>query len=92
MKRSHGAYSKRSRHFRSKGKTAISKHLTDFKPGAKVRILVSPSFKGKPSTLRFNHKSATVVCKQGKSFVVEFKDGGKAKRLVLSNVHLEALK
>lgn len=89
MKRSHGAYSKHGRNFVSKGRLAITRQLATFNVGEKVRFDADPSQKkGRINTLRFNKRVGTVESQQGRAYVVKFLDGGKAKRLVVSKMHL----
>jgi len=89
MKRSHGAYSKHSRNFVSKGRLAITRQLVRFEVGDKVRFDANPSAqKGKLNTLRFNKRLGMVAATQGKAYKVRFMDGNKEKFLVVSNMHL----
>ncbi|MFH1056404.1 MAG: 50S ribosomal protein L21e [Candidatus Micrarchaeota archaeon] len=89
MKRSHGGFSKESRVLKSE-KTPVSRRLASFQIGSVVRLVFNPSFlQGRPNALRFNNKAGVVVGKQGGSFVMEFADGGKKKKLVVANVHLK---
>ncbi len=89
MKRSHGFYSKHSRHLSTK-RRGITQLLQVFKVGEKVRITAD----GRAGTipLRFNGRVVEVVAKQGKGYVVQFNDLDKLKRLVLSKSHLEPMK
>ncbi len=88
MKRSHGRNVGRSRKLRSKGRLSMPRQLAEFHEGERVRIDINPSFgKGMPH-LRFNHRAAEVVGKQGRSTKVAFLDGNKEKHLVVANVHL----
>lgn len=92
MKRSHGAYSKHSRNLRSKGRVAITKFLREFKIGDMVRIDTDPSkTSGAVNALRFNHRIAKVVGRQGKAYRLLFKDGDKDKILFVTIAHLMAV-
>lgn len=89
MKRSHGPQSKHSRNLRAKGRVAITHLLREFEPGQQVRIDVNPHFlRGRPSTLRFNHKTGVVLRKQGRGYEVKVNDGNKPKILFVTNAHL----
>ena len=89
MKRSHGGFSKRSRNLHSARATA-GRQLVNFKAGTRVLISFNPSFlNGRPNTLRFNNRIGVVAGKQGRSFKIDFEDGGKKKTLVVANVHLK---
>ncbi|MBI2446135.1 hypothetical protein HYV43_07140 [Candidatus Micrarchaeota archaeon] len=89
MKRSHGPQSKHSRNLRAKGRVAITHLLREFAPGDNVRIDVNPHFlRGRPSTLRFNHKHGIVLSKQGRGYEIKINDGDKTKVLFVTNAHL----
>ncbi len=90
MKRSHGPQSKHSRNLRAKGRVAITHLLREFAPGEHIRIDVNPHFlRGRPSTLRFNHKHGVVLSRQGtRGYEVQIKDGKKAKILFVTNAHM----
>ncbi|HLC38246.1 MAG TPA: hypothetical protein VJI71_02225 [Candidatus Norongarragalinales archaeon] len=89
MKRSHGGFSKHSRNLHASKATA-SRQLMDFKVGTKVVLSFNPAFlRGRPNALRFNNRAGVVAAKQGRSFKIEFMDGGKKKALVVANVHLK---
>lgn len=89
MKRSHGGISKRGRNVTSR-KTPITDFLKEFKAGEAVRLDFNPTYlKGRPNSLRLNHRVGVVVAKQGASFRIEFNDGNKKKTLVVANVHLK---
>ncbi|MBI5225934.1 50S ribosomal protein L21e [Candidatus Micrarchaeota archaeon] len=89
MKRSHGPHSKHSRNLRSKGRVPITHLLRVFEPGQVIRIDVNPSeLRGRPSTLRFNHKHGVVLRKQGKGYEVKINDGDKPKIVFITNAHM----
>lgn len=87
MKRSKGSNSKQSRGLKSKGRRSITHQLKEWPAGSVVRIDIDPRFGGSPCP-RFNGRNGRVSGRQGRGYVVEFKDGGKAKTLVVANVHL----
>ena len=88
MKRSHGKNVGRSRKLRSKGRLSVARQLLEFKPGEHVRIDINPQFAQGMPHLRFNHRMAEVVGKQGNGTKVTFYDGKKKKQLFITNVHL----
>ena len=68
----------------------MSKHLSKFAVGDRLRLVLNPRFKkGRPNTLRFNNRFVEVIGLRGKSYEVRLKDGNKPKLLLVSNVHLE---
>ena len=88
MKRSHGGFSKHSRNLKTR-KASVNRQLVEFAVGSRVRIAYNPSFlRGRPNALRFNNRIGVISGKQGRSFKIEFLDGGKKKQLVIANVHL----
>ncbi len=92
MKRSHGKNVGRSRNLKSKGRLPVTRYLEEFHDGERVRIDINPSHAGGMPHLRFNHRMAQVIRKQGKASIVEFKDGNKKKELAISNIHLMKVK
>ncbi len=86
MKRSHGFYSKRSRHLTTR-KKGITQLLAEFPVGSSVRIRIDA--RGKPVPLRFNGRTGRIIARQGKAYVVEFRDLNAVKKMVLSSGHLE---
>jgi len=70
---------------------AITKFLKEFKEDEKVVIALEPSSqKGMPHP-RFKGKVGTIICKRGKSYIVEILDGNKVKRLISRPEHLKAI-
>ncbi|PKK85988.1 MAG: 50S ribosomal protein L21e [Thermoplasmata archaeon HGW-Thermoplasmata-1] len=93
VKRSKGIRSKSrqvmTKRPRQKGLTPITHTLQEFDEGAKVAIVIDPSIhKGMPHP-RFQGFTGSVVGKQGGSFIVGIKVGGKAKTLVVRAEHLK---
>jgi len=87
MKRSHGFYSKHSRKLKAEPRSGLTKKLIQFQVGSTVWIKANPREKGM-MPLRFNGRTAKIIAKQGKGYVVEFKDLNAVKRLTLSAGHL----
>lgn len=89
MKKTHGSYSKRSRHLTRKGRRTAMQALRSFAEGARVRIdAFSGAKEGRPF-LRFNRLVGKVVGRQGKAYKVSVRTGGKHKMLLVSSVHLQ---
>ncbi|GEM_PF-3156368 len=89
MKKTHGSYSKRSRHLTKKGRRTAMQTLRSFATGDHVRIdAFSGAKEGRPF-LRFNRLIAEVVGRQGRAYKLKVRTGGKYKQLVVSSVHLE---
>lgn len=92
MKRSHGTYSKHSRHLTAPLKRdAITMQLREFEPGQRVRLEVHARFPGKPP-LKFNHRIGEVEARLSRSvYRIRVPDLGKDKRFDIQNVHLQKL-
>ncbi len=76
---------------RERGMIPVTRALQQFEEGEKVKILLEPSVhKGQPHR-RFHGKTGVVEGKQGGSFVVNVKDGGKEKKVIARSEHLRKL-
>ena len=70
----------RSRGFKSRSRKKLTKRV---RPG------IDPSIqKGQPHS-RFHGKTAKVVDKKGKAYILALKDGNKAKELIVTPEHLK---
>ena len=87
MKRSHGYYSKHSRKIKARKLTPAAM-LKEFSQGSTVRINVNPHSKTGLAPLKYNGRLATIVRRQGKAYVIEFRDLNATKRLVVAPIHL----
>jgi|TARA_B100001971_G_C18104466_1_gene490717 ribosomal protein L21E len=81
-----------TKHYRKKGKVSISKYFQTFETGTKVRLSVEPAVNEGMYDYRFYGKSGIVESKRGRCYLVAFKDGGKAKQLIVHPIHLEGMK
>ena len=92
MKGSQG-YHRRTRNLkvalRDKGKVSIRKALQEFNEGDKVSIDIDPSYQAIPHP-RFRGRTGTVIGQQGRAYLVEIKDGGKLKKIIVSPEHLKS--
>ena len=76
---------------KAKEKTPITRYLQEFKTGSKVVISPNPSsHKGMPFK-RFFGKTATIIDKRGKSYIIKIKDGNKEKTVISRPEHLKAI-
>ena len=67
----------------------ITRRLQQFENGDMVHIIIDPSIqKGQPHS-RFHGKTAKVVDKKGKAYILALKDGNKAKELIVTPEHLK---
>lgn len=75
---------------RDKGKIRIRQYLAEFREGDKASISINPSFQSIPHP-RFQGKTGEVVGKQGRSYYLQLKDGGKIKRILVQPEHLKSI-
>ncbi len=71
-----------------KGKLPVTKFLQEFEMGEKVLLKAEPSYQGGMFFLRFHGKIGEVVGKQGECYLIQIKDGKKAKKCLVHPVHL----
>ncbi|MBI3588621.1 50S ribosomal protein L21e [Candidatus Micrarchaeota archaeon] len=91
MKRSSGPNSKHSRNLRAKGRQTPAKALEEFAQGALVRLTANTRTKNGRPHLRFNKQIGVILGRQGRSYRVLLKAGGKEKTLVISGAHLSRI-
>jgi len=83
---------KLSRTIRCRGKSSVVRAIQEFETGSKVHVLIDPSIhKGMPHP-RFHGKTAEVVGKRGRAFVLKITDGDATKTLITLPEHLIAQK
>ena len=81
-----------SRHPRERGKIPITPRLIDYQPGDYVDIIINPAVhKGMPHR-RFHGKTGRIIGKRGRAYIVEVRDGGKIKTLIVRPDHLRPSK
>ena len=88
----------RSRGFKSRSRKKLTKRvrpgpitrrIQQFENDDLVHIIIDPSIqKGQPHS-RFHGKTARVVGKKGKAYILALKDGNKAKELIVTPEHLK---
>lgn len=83
---------KLSKTVRRRGISPVVRVIQEFEAGAKVHVLIDPSIhKGMPHP-RFHGKTAEVVGKRGRAFVLKVTDGDATKTLITLPEHLKAQK
>jgi len=91
VKKSRGFRQGTRKKLRQKVRPTITKFLREFSIGDQVVICPEPSsHKGMPFP-RFKGKIGKVVEKRGRSYIVEFYDGGKIKHVIARPEHLKPL-
>lgn len=74
---------------RTKGMSPITHEFRNFEVGEKVNVVIDPAVHYGMPHMRFQGKTGVVSGKQGRAYVVEFKDGNKPKTLVARPEHLK---
>lgn len=73
---------------RMRGKFSVVEATREFPLGCKVSILINPTIvKGQPHH-RYHGRVGIIREKRGRAYVVEVRDGGKIKKLVVGREHL----
>jgi len=92
--RSSNGYRRKTRNLRIKprdrGKVSIRSVLAKFEDSEKVSISINPARQNIPHP-RFNGRVGKVVGKQGRAYYVQFSDGGKEKKVLVTPEHLRRL-
>ena len=84
---------RRSRHIlrkspRERGKLPLSRLIREYEVGDKVAIIIDPAIhKGMPHR-RYHGKIGTIGEKRGKAYVVNLKEGGKTRYLIVRPEHI----
>ena len=90
VKRSKGAMSRRTKRTVGSKKVTAAKSVKFFKIGSKVVFTPKANCRGEP--LRYAGRHGQIIGTQGKNgYLVLIRDGKKAKKLVLTPVHLNEI-
>ena len=81
--------SKLRKNHRDKGKISIANYLQEFKVNEQVLLKAEPAIQKGMYFPRFHAKPGIVLGKQGRSYKVLIKDGGKDKILIVHPIHLK---
>ena len=74
---------------RDRGLSPITRAFQEFEVGDKASVSLDPSIhKGQPH-VRFHGRTGTVVGRQGDAFVLDVRDGGKMKQIIVRPEHLK---
>jgi large subunit ribosomal protein L21e len=73
---------------RERGLSTITRAFQKFDVGEKASVSLDPSIhKGQPH-VRFHGRTGVVVGTQGEAYMLEVRDGGKTKRIIVRPEHL----
>ena len=73
---------------RERGLSTITRAFQKFDLGDKASVSLDPSIhRGQPH-VRFHGRTGVVVGKQGNAYMLEVRDGGRAKRIIVRPEHL----
>ena len=74
---------------RQRGMPPVTKFLQSFDVGETVAIKIDPSVhEGMPDP-KFHGRTGKVIGQQGKAYLVQVRDGGMMKTLIVAPVHLK---
>lgn len=95
-KRSRGLRSKGrpkfTKHPRERGLTSVARSTQELPPGSKVTFIINPAIhKGQPHH-RYQGRVGVIYERRGRAYVVEFKDGGKRKKIITGPEHIRLVK
>jgi large subunit ribosomal protein L21e len=77
---------------RKRGKVPVTKSLVTFKVGDRAAIKIEPRIhRGQPHA-KFQGRTGEIVGTQGKAYLVEIRDGGKYKKLLVRPEHLKKVR
>lgn len=73
---------------RERGLSPITRVFQEFEVGDKASVSLDPSMhKGMPH-VRFHGKTGTVTGKRGDAYLLDIRDGGKMKKIIVRPEHL----
>lgn len=73
---------------RDRGLSPLTRAFQKFDVGEKASVSLDPSIhKGQPH-VRFHGRTGVVVGSQGNAYMLEVRDGGKTKRIIVRPEHL----
>ncbi|MCX6695026.1 MAG: 50S ribosomal protein L21e, partial [Candidatus Altiarchaeota archaeon] len=74
-----------------RGKVKIKKRLQTFSENDTVALSIDPSYQSIPFS-RFMGYTGKIVGQQGRAYYIEFKTGGKIKKVLANPEHIVKLK
>jgi large subunit ribosomal protein L21e len=83
--RSRGTFTKE---VRERGLPPVTHYLREFEVGDSVMVRIEPAEPHGQPHPRYQGRTCTVIARQGRSYRIEFLDGGKRKELIAHPVHL----
>lgn len=80
------------KHVRERGKPPIKNITQDFSEGDRVSIKINPSVPDGEPHPKFHGNIGTIIGKQGQSYIIDIKEGGKSKKVISRPEHLARMK
>ncbi|MCD6476659.1 MAG: 50S ribosomal protein L21e [Candidatus Aenigmarchaeota archaeon] len=87
--KSHGLRKSTRSKYKKKTKTTITKYLQKFEVNQKVAIVTDSSSNSGMPFRRFHGLTGKVIGKRGRAYIIELKDSGKLKKIIVSPEHLK---
>ena len=91
-KKAKGKRAKQRDTLKRKERTTVNKMLAELDKGQTVQIHINSRIHEGIPFRRFQGKTGKVAERRGRSYVVNLKDGNKAKQLIVHPAHLKELK
>ena len=73
---------------RERGMQSLGKALYKYNIGDKTLIKIDPSVHGGMPHARYSGKIGVVTEERGRAYIVEMKEGGKTRKLIIRHEHL----
>jgi len=90
-KKAKGKRAKQRDTLKRKERTTVNKMLAELKEGQTVQIHINSRIHEGIPFRRFQGKTGKVQEKRGRSYIVNLRDGNKAKQLIVHPAHLKEL-
>lgn len=91
-KKAKGKRAKQRDTLKRRERTTVNKMLSDLDKGQTVQININSRIHAGIPFRRFQGKTGKISGRRGRSYVVDLKDGNKAKQVVVHPAHLKELK
>ena len=90
-KKAKGKRAKQRDTMKRRGRTTVNTMLAELDKGQTVQVNINSRIHAGLPFRRFQGKTGIVEGKRGRSYIVDLKDGNKAKQLVVHPAHLKKL-
>ena len=74
---------------RQRGKISLTKYFMPYSVGEKAVLVAEPAMQKSLYHQRFHGKVGTVKAQRGRCYILDVRDGGKIKTIIVHPVHLK---